>query len=97
VVEADNGALYMIEKFVKASGAGVCAAPPAGDPAVAAATMGQMQLTDLTGPDAGATRFHRSAQLDIRHPQLDRHADEPDHDALHADALRQFGGSPPGR
>jgi sulfur-oxidizing protein SoxY len=70
VVEADNGALYMIEKFVKASGAGVCAAPPAGDPAVAAATMGQMQLTDLTGPDAGATRFHRSAQLDIRHPQL---------------------------
>jgi sulfur-oxidizing protein SoxY len=70
VVEADNGALYMIEKFVKASGAGVCAAPPAGDPVLAAKTMGQMKLTDLTGPDAGATRFHRSAQLDIRHPQL---------------------------
>lgn len=70
VVEADNGALYMIEKFVKASGAGVCAAPPAGDPVLAAATMGQMKLTDLTGSDAGATRFHRSAQLDIRHPQL---------------------------
>jgi sulfur-oxidizing protein SoxY len=72
VVEADDGALYMIEKFVKASGAGVCAAPPAGDPVLAAATMGQMKLTDLTGPDAaaGATRFHRNAQLDIRHPQL---------------------------
>lgn len=72
VVEADNGALYMIEKFVKASGAGVCAAPPATDPVLAAATMGQMKLTDLAGPDAaaGATRFHRSAQLDIRHPQL---------------------------
>jgi sulfur-oxidizing protein SoxY len=72
VVEADNGALYMIEKFVKASGAGVCAAPPAGDPVLAAATMGEMKLTDLTGPDAavGATRLHRSAQLDIRHPQL---------------------------
>lgn len=72
VVEADNGALYMIEKFVKASGAGVCAAPPAGDPVLAAKTMGQMKLTDLTGSDAaaGATRFHRSAQLDIRHPQL---------------------------
>jgi sulfur-oxidizing protein SoxY len=72
VVEASDGALYMIEKFVKASGSGVCAAPPAGDPVVAAATMGQMKLTDLTGPDsaAGATRFHRSAQLDIRHPQL---------------------------
>src|SRR5882757_2924285 len=72
VVEADNGALYMVEKFVKASGAGVCSAPPAGDPVLAAATMGQMKLTDLTGSDAatGATRFHRTAQLDIRHPQL---------------------------
>jgi sulfur-oxidizing protein SoxY len=70
VVEADDGALYMIEKFVKASGAGVCAAPPARDPVLAAATIGQMKLTDLTGSDAGATRFHRSAQLDIQHPQL---------------------------
>lgn len=72
VVEADNGALYMVEKFVKASGAGVCAAPPAGDPALAAKTMGQMKLTDLTGSDAaaGATRFHRAAELNIRHPQL---------------------------
>lgn len=72
VVEASDGALYMIEKFVKASGAGVCAAPPAGDPVLAAKTMGEMKLTDLTGSDAaaGATRFHRSAQLDIKHPQL---------------------------
>jgi len=72
VVEADNGALYMVEKFVKASGAGVCAAPPAGDPVLAAKTMGDMKLTDLTGSDAaaGATRFHRSAQLEIKHPQL---------------------------
>jgi sulfur-oxidizing protein SoxY len=35
VVEASDGALYMVEKFVKASGAGVCAAPPAGDPVLA--------------------------------------------------------------
>ena len=72
VVEASDGALYMVEKFIKASGAGVCAAPPAGDPVLAAKTMGEMKLTDLTGSDkaAGATRFHRSAQLDIKHPQL---------------------------
>jgi len=70
VLEASDGALYMIEKFVKASGAGVCSAPPAGDPVLAAKTMGEMKLTDLTGPDAGATRFHRSAELNIRHPQL---------------------------
>lgn len=72
VVEASDGVLYMSEKFVKASGLGVCAAPPVGDPVLAAATMGQMKLTDLTGSDAaaGATRFHRAAQLDIKHPQL---------------------------
>ena len=34
------------------------------------ATAGDMKLTDLTGPDAGATRFHRAAELNIRHPQL---------------------------
>jgi sulfur-oxidizing protein SoxY len=71
IVEASDGVLYMAEKFVKASGLGVCAAPPRGDPQVAARTMGQMQFTDLTGSDkaAAATRFRRSAQLDIKHPQ----------------------------
>ena len=68
VVEAHDGALYMSEKFVKASGLGVCAAPPLGDPQVAARTMGQMRLSDLTARDE-TTRFRRLAQLDIRHPQ----------------------------
>jgi sulfur-oxidizing protein SoxY len=68
VVEAHDGALYMSEKLVKGSGLGVCAAPPLGDPQVAARTMGQMRLTDLTARDA-TTRFRRLAQLDIRHPQ----------------------------
>jgi sulfur-oxidizing protein SoxY len=71
IVEASDGALYMIEKFVKASGLGVCAAPPIGDEQVIARTMGQMRVTDLTGSDkaTGATRFRRSASLDIQHPQ----------------------------
>jgi len=71
IVEASDGALYMVEKFVKASGLGVCAAPPIGDEREIARTMGQMQVTDLTGSDkaAGATRFRRNASLDIRHPQ----------------------------
>jgi sulfur-oxidizing protein SoxY len=71
IVEASDGALYMSEQFVKASGLGVCAAPPAGDQKIAARTMGEMRLTDLTGSDsaAGATRFRRRAALDIKHPQ----------------------------
>jgi sulfur-oxidizing protein SoxY len=71
IVEASDGALYMAEKFVKASGLGVCAAPPVGDPLLAANTMGEMRLADLTGSDAGAaaTRFRRRVELDIRHPQ----------------------------
>jgi sulfur-oxidizing protein SoxY len=71
VVEASDGALYMAEKFVKASGLGVCAAPPIGDEREIARTMGQMQLAHVTGGEksAGVTRFRRSAALDIRHPQ----------------------------
>jgi sulfur-oxidizing protein SoxY len=71
IVEASDGALYMIEKFVKASGLGVCAAPPIGDESEIARTMGQMRFTDLTGTDESisATRFRRSAALDIQHPQ----------------------------
>jgi sulfur-oxidizing protein SoxY len=71
IVEASDGALYMMEKFVKASGLGVCAAPPIGDEREIARTLGRMQLADLTGSDraAGATRFRRQAALDIRHPQ----------------------------
>jgi sulfur-oxidizing protein SoxY len=69
IVEANDGALYMSEAFVKGSGLGVCAAPPLGDPQVAARTMGQMRLTDLTASDAAVTRFRRVAQIDIRHPQ----------------------------
>ena len=71
VVEADNGALYMIEKFVKASGAGVCAAPPAGRSGARRRHHGADAAHRPDRPGrAGATRFHRSAQLDIRHPQL---------------------------
>lgn len=71
ILETSDGALYMAEKLVKASGLGVCAAPPVGDERELARTMGQMRLTDLTGSDkaAGATRFRRQAALDIRHPQ----------------------------
>jgi sulfur-oxidizing protein SoxY len=71
IVEASDGTLYMSEHYVKASGLGVCAAPPAEDPVVAARTMGNMRLTDLTGSDgaAGATHFERRAALDIKHPQ----------------------------
>jgi sulfur-oxidizing protein SoxY len=69
VVETHDGALYMSEKFVKASGLGVCAAPPFGDPQVAARTMGQMRLTDFTARHYAVTPVRRLAQLDIRHPQ----------------------------
>jgi sulfur-oxidizing protein SoxY len=71
IVEASDGRLYMAEKFVKASGLGVCAAPPVADQALAASSMGEMRLADLTGADAGAaaSRFRRRVGLDIRHPQ----------------------------
>lgn len=71
IVEASDGTLYMSESFVKASGLGVCAAPPITDQVVATRTMGQIHLADLTGRNSAvkATRFWRNAALDIKHPQ----------------------------
>jgi len=71
IVEASDGTLYMSERYVKASGLGVCAAPPVTDQLVATRTMGEMHVADLTGRDgaAKATHFWRSAALDIKHPQ----------------------------
>ena len=69
VVEASDGRLYMTETYIKASGIGVCAAPPMGDQAVAMEHIGEMRLTELTTGDARATRFKRRVQLEISHPQ----------------------------
>lgn len=71
IVEASDGTLYMSERFVKASGLGVCAAPPVTNQVVAAQTMGRMHVAGLSGRDsaAKASRLWRSAALDIEHPQ----------------------------
>lgn len=71
IVEASDGRLYMAATFIKASGLGVCAAPPVSNQQDALQAVGEMRLTDAAGSDAkaGATRFVRRARLDIRHPQ----------------------------
>lgn len=56
VVEASDGSLFMVSKFVKfAGGQAACSAPPNGDPAEIAASMGRMALTHNTGPDVAAS------------------------------------------
>jgi sulfur-oxidizing protein SoxY len=70
IVEASDHLLYMTATFIKASGLGVCAAPPVSDQQAAAQVIGQMHLTDLTNDEiAAATQLRRRAQLDIKHPQ----------------------------
>jgi sulfur-oxidizing protein SoxY len=69
IVEASDDQLYMTETYIKASGLGVCAAPPLGDQALAMRHIGEMRLTELTSGDAQATRFRKRLQLDISHPQ----------------------------
>ena len=70
ILEASDHRLYMTATFVKASGLGVCAAPPVSDQQAAAQVIGQMHLTDLTNDEiAAATQLRRRAQLDIKHPQ----------------------------
>jgi sulfur-oxidizing protein SoxY len=70
IIEASDRRLYMTATFIKASGLGVCAAPPVSDQQAAAQVIGQMRLTDLTNDEsAAATQLRRRAQLDVKHPQ----------------------------
>ncbi|MEM7669379.1 MAG: quinoprotein dehydrogenase-associated SoxYZ-like carrier [Pseudomonadota bacterium] len=68
VIETTDGQRYMTSRFVKTSGLGACSAPPVGDPDAALATLGQMELLDLT-PPSRAVPAVRSARLEVRHPQ----------------------------
>lgn len=60
VAEASDGALYMVETFVKASGG--CSAPAGKDPAEAMQNLGKMKFRNFA--EAGRTE----AQIQIRHP-----------------------------
>jgi sulfur-oxidizing protein SoxY len=73
VVEASDGALYMVERHVKfAGGQASCSAPPQGDPAEIAASMGRMSLahveTTHTPATAAATKLTPKARLTLSHP-----------------------------
>lgn len=64
IAETSDGKLYMISKYVKASGG--CSAPASKDAEEAAKTMGKMQIkTTLNKSSDGATQ---EAQLMIKHP-----------------------------
>lgn len=68
VVEASDGALYMVAQHVRfAGGQASCSAPPQGDPKEIAETMGQMSLTHAPSK-LSASRIRPRARLDVRHP-----------------------------
>ena len=72
IVEASDGKLYMVEKYVKTSGLGACAAPPIGDPKKLMAGIGTMKLQPVKAAQNArkATQIKRSAHLTIKHPNL---------------------------
>lgn len=72
IVEASDGKLYMVEKYVKTSGLGACAAPPIGDPKELMAGIGTMKLQPVKPYEnvRKATQIKRSAHLTIKHPNL---------------------------
>ncbi len=72
IVEASDGKLYMVEKYVKTSGLGACAAPPIGDPKKLMAGIGTMKLQPVKTAEIArkATQIKRSAHLTIKHPNL---------------------------
>lgn len=65
--EAEDGALYMVRRYVKASGG--CSAPASKNADEALASLGQMRFRDYTEKAAGgASSSEREVQLQIRHP-----------------------------
>jgi sulfur-oxidizing protein SoxY len=98
IAETDRGNFYMQEAFLKTSGVGACAAPPGTDPIEALATMRTMNFKLLpTDSETGSGREHTVAEQPVRRwppraagyrpPQPFRHADGPDHPAVHPDAV----------
>lgn len=68
IVEADNGALFMVEQLVKfAGGQASCSAPPVGDPADIAANMGKMDFAAV-GDKPSASHQIARARYDLNHP-----------------------------
>lgn len=68
VVEASDGKLYMVSQLVKfAGGQASCSAPPTGDPAEIAASMGKMQYTPVADA-AAATSVNARGRIVLRHP-----------------------------
>lgn len=70
IVEASDGQLYMVAQHVKfAGGQAACSAPPAGDPAEIAASMGRMHLAEpAEKPATAATQISHHVQLTVSHP-----------------------------
>lgn len=67
IAETNDGALFMVTRFVKASGG--CSAPALKDQDQSLANLGKMRLRYFTPTDAeGRTPTVREAQLMIRHP-----------------------------
>ena len=66
VAELDDGKLYMVATYVKASGG--CSAPAAKNADEAIASLGQMRLRQFPATDAAPASRPREAQIMVRHP-----------------------------
>jgi sulfur-oxidizing protein SoxY len=66
VAELDDGNLYVVATYVKASGG--CSAPAAKNADEAVANLGQMRLRQFPATDAASASRPREAQIMVRHP-----------------------------
>jgi sulfur-oxidizing protein SoxY len=66
VAELDDGKLYVVATYVKASGG--CSAPAAKNADEAMANLGQMRLRQFASAEAALVSRPREAQIMVRHP-----------------------------
>ncbi|MBS8225305.1 quinoprotein dehydrogenase-associated SoxYZ-like carrier [Vannielia litorea] len=85
VAETTDGALWMVETFVKTSGQGACAAPPGTDPEEALATLGNMEIA--LAPDPTGSALDRLGALAHGEKQVDIDVMHPSHSGMQMDQI----------
>lgn len=84
VMETEDGALYMAERYVKTSGVGACSAPPGSNEAEALARLGQMSLERVASAP-GAPGGERLTEATA--PMVSLNLSHPSHSGMQMDQI----------
>ncbi len=86
IAETTDGWLWVSETFVKTSGLGACSAPPGGDPELALASLGQMDV-EMLGRASALSAMGKLSNLSVRANKMDLDISHPSHSGMQMDQI----------